>query len=102
MKKQILVVFVSLILLMPAGSSFVAAATMENYCQVPPFISNAVPPNIFFTVDVSGSMGWEAYSYGDSDGNSDGMLDNYQKPNGNEVYEGYFTPDKYYQLDASN
>lgn len=73
--------------------SNITAQTMNEYCQLPPFVSTAVEPNILFVIDVSGSMGWKAYSYGDSDSNGDGILDGY---NPAISYEGYFDPNKYY------
>ena len=72
------------------------AAVMADYCQAPP-LKSEVSPNIMLTIDVSGSMGWGAYSYGDSDGNGDGILDNYDPTS---QYEGYFDPMKYYVTDA--
>jgi type IV pilus assembly protein PilY1 len=73
-----------------------AAAVMTDYCQMPP-LKSEVSPNIMLTIDVSGSMGWEAYSYGDNDNNNDGMLDNYVA---GTTYEGYFDPSKTYKLVA--
>ncbi len=73
-----------------------ASAAMSSYCQTPPFISTAAAPNVLLMVDTSGSMGWKAYSYGDSDGaDADDMLDNYDPT---KVYEGYFNPVKNYTL----
>jgi type IV pilus assembly protein PilY1 len=75
-----------------------ADATMTNYCQSPSFLNTTVSPNIFFVVDGSGSMSWAAYSYGDSDSNNDGLLDDYDSE---KAYEGYFTPEAYYVLNGS-
>lgn len=74
------------------------AQTMNDYCQIPPFVGFAVEPNILFVIDVSGSMSWKAYSYNDNDTDGDGYLDNY---NPNVSYEGYFNPSKIYKLDAN-
>lgn len=85
-----------IILSIPALS---AGQSMTNYCQMPSSIGTPIDPNLMLLVDVSGSMGWKAYSYGDSDGNSDGFLDGYSAAT---TYEGYFDPTKFYTLDASN
>lgn len=74
------------------------AQTMNDYCQWPPFLSTPVQPNVLLLVDTSGSMGWNAYSYGDTDSNGDGVLDHY---NPSVTYEGYFDPEKYYTKDAN-
>jgi type IV pilus assembly protein PilY1 len=87
-------IFLQLFLMLTIFAAPVAA-DMTSYCQSPSFLNTTVSPNIFFVVDASGSMSWAAYSYGDSDGNDDGVLDNYDK---NKGYEGYFTPDAYYTL----
>ena len=71
---------------------------MTDYCQLPSSIGTPVDPNAFLVVDVSGSMGWKAYSHGDTDGNGDGYLDLYGST---PAYEGYFDPSKYYITDAS-
>ncbi len=39
----------------------VRGAAMGDYCQVPPFVTGAVSPNVMLDVDVSGSMGYAAY-----------------------------------------
>ena len=44
---------------------------MQDYCQIPPFMSSVVPPNIFFTIDEDTSMGWVAYG-SDGTGNQAG------------------------------
>ena len=56
-------------------------------CDAPPFFtSDLEPPNVLFVVDISGSMGWYAYT-----------PSNYQ---GNE--EGYFRPDRTYYFDSTD
>ena len=58
MKKQTIVAFASLLLLFFGSVRVIVAASEQNYCQIPPFMSSVVPPNIFFTIDESTSMGW--------------------------------------------
>ncbi|MGB9712756.1 MAG: pilus assembly protein [Dissulfurimicrobium hydrothermale] len=94
-----LVVFLGL-----SGPLFTGAlsyAAMNDYCQAPPFVTEAVQPNVMLTVDVSGSMSWCAYNPNSSKSNcctsSSGCGWTYQ---GTE--EGYFTPDKKYMYDSSN
>lgn len=74
-------------------------AGMVDYCQTPPFVNTSAAPNVLLVVDTSGSMGWEAYSYGDRDGDNDGYLDHYDS---NKIYEGYFDPTKNYIQDNNN
>ncbi len=64
----------------------VNAQSMNDYCQMPPFITKPVRPNILLVIDVSGSMGWPSY------------LDAY---NPADLYEGYFVPDKFYTRDSN-
>ncbi|MEW6569835.1 MAG: hypothetical protein AB1390_01470 [Nitrospirota bacterium] len=96
MKRSITITSILFLFVLFLFGSFTAASAqlMEEYCQVPPFLSTPVEPNVLFVVDVSGSMGWDAYAYGDSDSNGDGILDKY---NPAVSYEGYFTPSKSYK-----
>ncbi len=59
-----------------------------GYCATPPFIGAAVPPNVLFVNDVSGSMSWAAY-YNYSTGNP--------AYSSTTTYEGYFDPTKVYK-----
>lgn len=70
------------------------AQSMNDYCQFPVSAYTPVEPNVLFLVDTSGSMGWKAYSYNDTDADGDGYLDGY---NPNVTYEGYFDPAKHYK-----
>lgn len=70
--------------------SFGFSQTMTDYCQVPPFIGTGGEPNVLLVNDVSGSMGWAAYSYG-------GIA-----YDANKGYEGYFDPAKDYVRDVDN
>ena len=54
----ILVIILTAFFAAPSG---VRAAAMNDYCQVPPFVTTAVSPNVMLAIDVSGSMGWSAY-----------------------------------------
>jgi len=58
----------------------------ETYCITPPFMSSSISPNILFAIDVSGSMTWPAYY----------DMFNPATYDPNQVYEGYFVPDKVY------
>lgn len=76
---------------------FIAKAEdMQKYCMVPPFIGQAVSPNVLVVIDASGSMSWCAYNpqsnKTDCCNSSGGCGWTYQ---GNE--EGYFDPDKVYE-----
>jgi type IV pilus assembly protein PilY1 len=77
------------VLLSLGFSSVVQGAAMTDYCQVPPFIGTGGEPNILIVADVSGSMGWPAYSKLDN-----GTAIPYDATKG---YEGYFDPAKSYK-----
>ncbi|MEO0230490.1 MAG: PilC/PilY family type IV pilus protein, partial [candidate division WOR-3 bacterium] len=70
----------SLILIFSFGP-LVAQAT-EMPCNVPPFLAQKIPPNIFVIMDNSGSMGEMAYN---------------EPYNPNKKYYGYFHPDSVYR-----
>ncbi|WP_037919803.1 pilus assembly protein [Sulfurihydrogenibium subterraneum] len=77
------------------------AADMQSYCYVPPFMGQAISPNVMLVIDVSGSMSWCAYNptsgkYGCCN-NSNGCGWTYK---GTE--EGYFDPNKVYKYNNSN
>lgn len=98
MKKIFVILVLILTSLLCNSFSEITAQTMNDYCQLPPFVSSAVAPNVLFVIDVSGSMSWKAYSHQDSDDDGDGYLDGYDPT---VSYEGYFTPSKNYKLDAN-
>ncbi|MCX7857617.1 MAG: PilC/PilY family type IV pilus protein [Deltaproteobacteria bacterium] len=90
--------FLCTVFLVTFSPSILNSQVMNDYCQYPTSISTPVEPNVLLVIDVSGSMSWKAYSYGDSDSNGDNVLDRY---NPNVTYEGYFDPRKYYTQDNS-
>jgi len=96
MKKVYYLLFISATLFLPSG--YLNSQVMNDYCIFPVSVGTPVEPNLLLVVDTSGSMGWKAYSYGDSDSNGDGILDHY---NPSLTYEGYFDPTKYYTLDSN-
>ncbi len=63
---------------------------MSNYCSTPPFVANAVTPNVLIILDNSGSMLWAAY---DNDENASNIASGYDP---NYKYFGYFDPTKKY------
>ncbi|WP_457600997.1 pilus assembly protein [Hydrogenivirga sp.] len=78
-------------------SGFVYSAAT---CNVPPFLTTAVPPNILFVIDVSGSMDWSAYNPRiDGVGFCDGSETCRGTYTGDE--EGYFIPDHVYSYNSS-
>ncbi len=56
-------------------------------CNVPPFISETITPNVMMIVDNSGSMRWNAYSASYDD---------------TYLYYGYAEPESAYQYDSSH
>ncbi len=92
---------------MPLSLLNANAASMSDYCVVPPYVIQDVPPNVMIILDNSGSMFNFAYSDGfsttaTSDDNDcsnisnpcDGFLDPGTYPN--FKYYGYFDPDVWY------
>jgi len=67
-----------------------AISGMTDYCSVPPFLSNTVPPNILIVLDNSGSMNFQAYAT---------TYDPAQFASGQ--YYGLFDATKYYQYTNS-
>lgn len=65
------------------------AQAMADYTSIPPFIADAVPPNVLLLMDNSGSMNNAAYH------------ENAEAYNPSKDYNGYFSPTKCYSY-ASN
>jgi len=68
-----------------------AISGMTEYCSVPPFLSNTVPPNILIVLDNSGSMNFQAY---------EAPYNPAQFTSGQ--YYGLFDATKYYQYTNTN
>ena len=45
-------------LVVPSGT---AVAGMTDYCQIPPYVIQNIPPNVLILLDISGSMMNNAY-----------------------------------------
>ena len=65
-------------------------AQMSNYCSTPPFVANAVAPNVLIILDNSGSMLAAAH---DNDGDATNIASEFDP---NREYFGYFDPSKKY------
>jgi len=79
------------ILVLLVSSSVGFGATMNDYCQTPPFIGTGGEPNVLILNDASGSMTWGAYN-----GSGSGTTIPYNASTG---YEGYFDPAKNYKTE---
>jgi len=80
-------------------------AQMSDYCYVPPFISNAVKPNVLIVMDFSGSMQFPAYVPCDFGGYSNYIAQcgsSYATYNPFQTYSGYFDPNKCYSYSSQN
>ncbi len=92
--------FLLFLLLAFMKASDVKAASMSQYCYIPPYVGQAVFPNVMLVIDVSGSMSWCAYNpASDKTGccnSSSGCGWTYK---GTE--EGYFDPNKVYRYNGS-
>jgi len=73
----------------------IALIQVFGACNVPPFLTTSISPNILFVVDKSGSMSWAAYYKTWSATNNPSDIGQYDP---NTTYEGYFIPNKLYEL----
>jgi len=110
--RRSLLVLVLLLAVCPGPGVRSASAAMGDYCQVPPYVIQSVPPNVMLIVDNSGSMFNFAYYDGfttaiTSDDNMcnasgspcTGFTDPGTWPN--YKYYGYFNPDFWYAYGAN-
>jgi len=81
------------------GTYAVKPAPLNNYCNIPPFVTsgaNSLKPNVLLVVDNSGSMNEFAYkTSGKGNSNFD---DSY---NSNTAYYGYFDNNRMYSYDTT-
>lgn len=84
-----------------------AGAAMNDYCQVPPYVVQNIPPNVLILLDISGSMMNNAYFDGIETRNTSAddigctinapcMKYNYTGRLSTHRYYGYFDPYKWY------
>lgn len=91
-----------------------ASAAMTDYCQVPPYVIQNVPPNIMLEIDISGSMFNFAYfdGYTTETSSDDNMCNASNSPCDdftvggtliwpNFKYYGYFNPDYWYKYQTN-
>jgi len=92
-------------LVVPSGNS---DAGMTDYCQIPPYVIQNIPPNVLILMDISGSMLNLAYRDGyqtptnSADDRSCTSSDPCMRYNwsgrlASHTYYGYFDPGKYYE-----
>ncbi|TAN40380.1 MAG: pilus assembly protein PilY [Nitrospirae bacterium] len=84
-------------LLLPFGPEAADAAVMNDYCIVPPFVSQASPPLVMFEVGREHKLYYEAYN-DSADLDDDGLLDIDYKHSID--YYGYFDPYKCYTFSS--
>lgn len=98
-KAILLVIWVFLFISLPFISVHEAdAATMQDYCVVPPFVSQSVPPLVMFEVGREHKLYYEAYNDA-SDFDEDGRLDVDYKHSID--YYGYFDFNKCYTYSSA-
>jgi len=83
---------------------------MTDYCQVPPYVIQNIPPNVLILLDVSRSMQYFAYYDGSNtpgDTSDDRLCNNSALPCTNFTsarpavgYYGYFDPNQWYTYGA--
>lgn len=97
MRKFILVVLTIYLLF---SKDSLKAATMGSYCYLPPYLGQAIQPNVMLIIDISLSMGVCAYNNNTS---SNGCCSSSSgcgwTHRGDE--EGYFIPNKLYRYNSS-
>lgn len=77
---------------------------MTDYCAVPPFLVQAVPPNIMIVIDMSGSMQFPAHGPEGFTGYSNKVAQcgsHNTTYDGTKEYYGYFKIDKFYQYSSN-
>ena len=79
-------------LIVTALPTQVYAASMRDYCLLPPYIKSDVPPNIVILMDNSNDMLKSAYIKTEKNYNSAPA----------STYDGYFENTKYYEYDNDN
>ncbi len=106
--KAVLPVLAILALAAFPASLRTAGAAMTDYCQVPPYVIQNLPPNVLIVLDISGSMMNFAYYDGfntpdvttdDNDCSNSGdpcTGYNYTGRSATHRYYGYFDPNKWY------
>ena len=107
MKRIIYIALIVASIMGPPIMGYTAAPSgprMTDYCATPPFLVQAVPPNILIVIDMSGSMqfpahGPEAFGYYDNEVAQCGSMS--ATYDGSKEYYGYFKTDKFYQYGSS-
>ena len=105
----VVALLVACMVLVPSGPT---VAGMTDYCQVPPYVIQNIPPNVLILLDISGSMLNNAYSDGyqtptnTADDHSCTSTDRCTQYNwtGRPVshrYYGYFDPDQWYTFGSN-
>lgn len=107
MKKSVFLIIILSLFLTPLFLRNSEAAVMGDYCQVPPYVIQDVPPNVMIVIDTSGSMFNFAYFDGfttttTSDDNnctsSTSPCTGFTTPGTypNYKFYGYYSPDYWY------
>src|SRR3972149_1210805 len=111
--KRLIILIIIIFLFFNFLSSKNLDAAMSDYCVVPPYVVQNVPPNIMIVLDTSGSMFSFAYYDGfntttpsdDNDcGNSGTPCTEFLTPGTYPTYQyyGYFNPDYWYTYSGSS
>jgi type IV pilus assembly protein PilY1 len=99
--------------LLVASTSPASATGMTDYCQVPPYVIQNVPPTIMMLMDISGSMFNLAYrdGFNTSDTSDDAVCNTTTSPCTGFTnpgtypafkYYGYFDPDRWYTYGSNS
>ena len=98
MKRLIYIFFALTLFYINLQPHAIDAAVMEDYCVVPPYVIQNVPPNIMIIVDNSGSMFRFAYSDGFNTvaTGDDNLCDNSGSPCTGFTNPGTYPDYKYY------
>jgi type IV pilus assembly protein PilY1 len=112
MMKRLTIIIITIFLFFIFLSSSNLYAAMSDYCVVPPYVIQDVPPNVMIVLDTSGSMFSFAYYDGfntttpsdDNDcGNSGTPCTGFLTPGTYPTYQyyGYFNPDYWYTYSSN-
>jgi type IV pilus assembly protein PilY1 len=112
MKRLFFIVFALTLFYMSLHPYSTDAAIMEDYCVVPPYVIQNVPPNVMIVLDNSGSMfnfayydGFETTTTADDNScaNSGSPCTGFTNPGTYPTYKyyGYFNPDYWYTYSSN-
>lgn len=94
-----LAILIEIATILVVANSYATVPASTNYCSIPPFTAQTVPPLLLINMSKDHKLYYNAYNDG-SDLDEDGRIDNDYKHSID--YYGYFDPIKCYTYDTTN